>query len=116
MMRHPLLSRPTALAGSSLLLMALAVPAAAGAATTELVSIGSTGKQGNSDSGQPSVSGDGGRVAFASNATDLVTVKGFRPVTNILVRDRRAGTTAMVDVNSRGVAANDASTGPLISR
>lgn len=104
------------------LVAVLAVFAGAGAASgalaagkTERVSVGPGGRQGNGYSGDPSPSGNGRAVAFASDADNLVAGdrNGER---DVFVRDRRARTTVMVSVGPAGVPANGYSSGPLISR
>ncbi len=83
------------------------------------VSISVTEKQGDRGSAQPSISGNGRRVAFYSNSTNLlgdgVDVNG---VSDIYVRDLGApdgGTTYRVSETEVGAAANGASEGPSIS-
>jgi len=70
--------------------------------TTTLVSTGPAGA-GDGESGLNglAVSGDGGRVAFTSDATNLVAVdaNGAR---DVFVRDLTAGTTSLVSVDSSG--------------
>lgn len=61
---------------------------------TTLVSLSTTGVEGNSDSLSPAVSSDGRYVAFVSYATNLVQGDdNFR--TDVLLRDRQAGTTLL---------------------
>jgi uncharacterized repeat protein (TIGR01451 family) len=74
---------------------------------TERVSVGTRGAEGNGDSNMlgistdPAISDDGRYVAFKSEATNLV--KGDRNgLTDVFVRDRVAGTTERVSVDSRG--------------
>ena len=55
------------------MLLWAAVPAGATAVTTELVSVSSTGQQGNSDSAPGSISPDGRFVGFDSLASNLVS-------------------------------------------
>ena len=72
--------------------------------TTELVSVSSGGVQGNALSLNPAISADGRYVAFYSGATNLVS-----PATSgwqVFVRDRQAGTTEIVSVNSNEIADN----------
>lgn len=92
-----------------------AAPEVLAAERTERVSVGPGGRQGNADSGSPSISGNGRRVAFASDADNLVAGdrNGER---DVFVRDRTARTTVMVSVGPAGVPANGYSSGPLISR
>jgi uncharacterized repeat protein (TIGR01451 family) len=89
--------------------------------TTERVSVSSSGRQGDGDSGLldlmggPSVSGDGRYVAFSSEATNLV--RGDRNGTaDVFVRDRVTGATTRVSVASDGAEANAGGTEPAISR
>jgi len=69
--------------------------------TTELVSVSSSGTQGNGDSYWPAVSADGRYVSFSSLASNLVTgdTNGYR---DIFVHDRLTGETKRVSVNSSG--------------
>jgi len=83
-------------------------------ATGELVriSVTSTGEQGAGDSGDPSVSGDGTRVAFRTAAANILP--GV-PTFGVALRDTAAGTTTLVSANSAGTQANDFSERPSIS-
>jgi Tol biopolymer transport system component len=74
--------------------------------TTERVSRGRGGVQGNDDSDNPSLSSDGQFVAFYSYASNLVPgdTNGER---DVFVRDRRTGTTARVSLGPNGVQGND---------
>ncbi len=69
--------------------------------TTELVSVDSSGTQANSASSIPSISSDGRFVSFGSYASNLVANDTNRKG-DIFVRDRRAGTTQRVSVDSSG--------------
>jgi hypothetical protein len=74
------------------------------AGTTERVSIGSDGTQGDDDSYLGAVSADGRFVVFPSFARNLVpggTILGL-----CYLRDRVAGTTTLVSVDSHGTPAN----------
>jgi Tol biopolymer transport system component len=82
--------------------------------TTERVSLGPGGIEGNNASNAPSISGDGRHVAFKSNATNLVASDGNGFI-DIFVHDRQTGETTRVSVDSNGVEANNASTNPSIS-
>ena len=76
------------------------------AGTTELVSVSSSGAQGDADSYYvSSISADGRWVAFGSAADDLVAVDG-NGVYDVFVRDRIAGTTVLASVSSAGAQAN----------
>src|SRR5438045_9191507 len=74
---------------------------AAQRASTKRVSVASLGAQGNGDSEGPSISTDGRFVAFYSLASNLVAgdTNGVR---DVFVRDRKAGKTTRVSVNSHG--------------
>ena len=77
------------------------------AGTTERVSIDTGGGQRTEEAFDPTMSGDGRYVAFRSE----VTYAGA----TILLRDRTAGTTERIDVDSTGVPANNGSYDPAIS-
>ncbi len=89
------------------------------AGTTTRVSVDSNGAQGNGDSGnlsqshRTSISADGRYVAFSSVATNLVPndTNGL----DVFVRDRVAGTTTRVSVDSNGAQASGSSLDPSIS-
>ncbi len=79
------------------------------AGTTELVSVSSSGAQGNFPSSMwsaPSISADGRYVAFASAASNLVAgdTNGFA---DVFVHDRQTHVTQRVDVSSAGAQSND---------
>jgi Tol biopolymer transport system component len=86
--------------------------------TTELISISTTGEQGNDDSDSAKISADGSCVAFNSGATNLVP--GYMKLCDcqgmpcscgdVFVRDRLLGTTQLVSVSTSGEQGNDAST------
>ncbi len=82
--------------------------------TTERVSIDSLGAQGNGFSYHPSVSADGRFVAFASDATNLVS-GDTNGASDVFVRDRQGGTTERVSVDSLGALGNSFSYEPSIS-
>ena len=71
--------------------------------TTSLVSVNNGGTDsGNAASdGWPLISQDGRYIFFASNATDLVATD-TNGASDVFMRDRVAGTTALVSVNSAG--------------
>ena len=81
--------------------------------TTERVSVGADGSQGNGDSVSPAISADGRYVAFAS-AAGLVA-DDTNSTFDIYVRDRTAQTTTRVSVGPGGVEANNLSLAPRIS-
>jgi hypothetical protein len=76
--------------------------------TTERVSVGSNGAQGNGDSLFPSISADGRYVAFTSGATNLIP-GGTNGTGDIFLRDRRLGTTELVSMGSGGAQGNSGS-------
>jgi Tol biopolymer transport system component len=82
--------------------------------TIELVSISSSGIQGNSTSGDSVISVDGRYVAFSSDADNLVP-GDTNEEEDIFVRDRQTGETTRVSVASDGTEANDWSRAPAIS-
>jgi hypothetical protein len=83
--------------------------------TNRLVSLTSQGRQADGRSSDPSIDVSGRRVAFLSEAGNLVP--GDRnEVADVFVRDLRAGTTRLVSVDRRGGPANGVSETPAISR
>jgi Tol biopolymer transport system component len=73
--------------------------------TTERVSVGPNGRQGDSSS-LPAISADGRFVAFRSYANNLVP-GDTNGVGDVFVRDRRTGTTERVSISSSGEQGND---------
>jgi len=96
------------------MLLWAAVPAGATAVTTELVSVSSTGQQGNSDSAPGSISPDGRFVGFDSLASNLVE-QDTNGVGDAFRHDRLTGQTIRVSVSSAGVEGNDVSGDTAIS-
>lgn len=90
------------------------VPLSGGPATTERVSLRSTGAQAVQPSGAPSVSGDGRWVAFQSEDSSMVPgdTNGVR---DVFLRDTLNGTTTRISVATGGGQANGASSSPDIS-
>ncbi len=84
------------------------------ARTTERVSIGTGGEEGDCLSASMAISGEGRYVAFASCATNLVPGDSNGEM-QILVRDRAALTTARVSVSGSGEQGDDLSCCPSIS-
>jgi Tol biopolymer transport system component len=83
-------------------------------AITELVSVSSSGIQGDSFSRDATISSDGRYVAFASGARNLADGDtNFR--TDIFVRDLEAGTTERASMSSTGGQGNSDSAGPSLS-
>jgi len=85
------------------------------AGTLELVSVSSTGVQGNVYSWFPSISADGRYVAFSSRSINLVPGETNGSIEDIFVRDRQAGTTERVSVDSGGILGDGTSLFPSIS-
>jgi Tol biopolymer transport system component len=83
------------------------------AGITRLVSVSSTGAQGNGDSLHPATTPDGRYVAFRSDATNL-TPGDTNNATDIFLRDLKTGTTRMVS-SPVGGSANGDSHEPAIS-
>jgi Tol biopolymer transport system component len=82
--------------------------------STERVSVGSGGAQGNGGSEGSSLSADGRFVAFDSGADTLVP-GDTNGDGDIFVRDRGNGTTELVSVNSAGIQGNGGSGYPWLS-
>jgi archaellum component FlaF (FlaF/FlaG flagellin family) len=82
--------------------------------TTTMVSVSSTGQQGNRRSRRASISGDGRFVAFRSDATNLVP-GDTNGSWDIFVRDRMTHVTTRVSVASDGSEANGTSIRSSIS-
>ncbi len=72
---------------------------------TEVISINSSGVEGNHDSYRPTISADGRFVAFVSRASNLVS-NDTNSRDDIFVRDRATKTTMRVSVDSWGTQAN----------
>jgi Tol biopolymer transport system component len=84
------------------------------AGTTTLVSVNAAGTgPGSSGAYQPVISGDGTRVAFASDSVDLI-VGDTNLVTDVFLRDLGTGTTSRVSVSQTGDQSNGPSTTPSI--
>lgn len=67
---------------------------------TEWVSVASNGEQGNLDSKDPSLSGDGRYVAFESKSTNFGSNSA---ASDVYVHDRQTGVTSLISVDSSGV-------------
>src|SRR4051794_11395163 len=106
--------------GAALALAATGVAGTAGAARTAgtvRVSVSSEGQQGNDQSGElsaPALSRRGARVAFDSDAKNLVP-GDTNGDTDVFVRDAKTGTTTRVSVSSSGAQAHGNSLVPAIS-
>jgi Tol biopolymer transport system component len=81
---------------------------------TERVSVDSIGTQADDFSLAPSISADGGFVAFESMATNLIDndLNGLR---DIFVHDRNTAVTERVSVDTNGIETDDFSLAPSIS-
>ena len=95
-------------------------------ATTDLISLNFNGLGTDGDSTAPSISADGGFVAFQSEATDLVAGDANGRVdifvydttnttTDLFVTDINAGSTEIVSIDVFGQGADGDSTSPSIS-
>jgi Tol biopolymer transport system component len=84
------------------------------AATTTRASVGPLGVEGNGPSGAPVLSGDGRRVTFESQATNLVT-GDTNGTQDVFMRDRLSSTTTRMSVDSAGGPGSLASSEPCIS-
>jgi Tol biopolymer transport system component len=93
---------------AAVLATAGAVPArpVAGAATTTLVSMSTSGEQGIGNSWATGISADGRFVAFSSEVSSLVAHDTNRQ-SDVFVRDRRTGETTRVSVTSSGAQAHE---------
>ena len=82
--------------------------------TTERLSVDSAGAEGNGNSFKSTISGDGRFVAFSSDASNLVA-GDTNGVQDVFLRDRQAGTTRRVSVDSAGAESDGASDKSAIS-
>jgi Tol biopolymer transport system component len=81
---------------------------------TTCVSVNSDGNQSNGNSGLARISGDGGFVAFESDATNL-TARCNNGFVHVFVRELGPARTACVSIDNRGEQANNDSTAAAIS-
>ncbi len=105
--------RALAIVFACLAVLVDAFPVRAGSSETRLISISSSGEQGQGSSTDCSVSGDSSRLAFSSGAANLVP-RDTNHHADIFVHDVSAGRTARVNVSSSGRQANDDSYAPVI--
>lgn len=82
--------------------------------TLTRLSNGSSGTQGNGDSGSPVISANGQYVAFSSTASNLVSGDG-NVAADIFVRDLQLGTLVRASVTATGVQGGGDSITPVIS-
>jgi hypothetical protein len=69
------------------------------------VSVGPAGVQANAASYEPTVSGDGGVIAFTSDASNLSATSLGQSSSNVFRRDVAAGTNTLVSLTTSGVGA-----------
>ncbi|MEA2025094.1 MAG: calcium-binding protein, partial [Chloroflexota bacterium] len=81
---------------------------------TKIVSVSSSGVNGDGDSEGPAISASGRFIVFASGAHNLIDGR-WLPSWQIYLRDRAKGRTFLVSKNSAGGRANDMSFNPEIS-
>ena len=81
---------------------------------TEQISVASDGTQADSHSYRPSISAQGRYIAFASDATNLVS-SDTNAKCDIFVHDCQTGITERISIASDGTEANDESYEPSIS-
>ncbi|WP_190303251.1 TolB family protein [Methylomonas rhizoryzae] len=81
---------------------------------TVLVSVDSSGVQGNKASSAPGISANGRRIVFQSSATNLVA-NDSNGAADIFLRDLESGETRRISLSSDGTQSNGASQAPTIS-
>ncbi|MBL8844088.1 MAG: PD40 domain-containing protein [Planctomycetes bacterium] len=82
--------------------------------TTTRVSLAADGSQGNLESSNPSMSGDGNLIVFNSRSTQLVP-DDQNGQFDVFLRDLANGTLERISVGAGGVEGNNFSVGPKIS-
>lgn len=82
-------------------------------AGVERISVGAGGVQANSESYEPSVSGDGRVIAFSSGASNLTAGVSGTSTINVYRRDVVAGTNTLVTANGAGTGVGGAR--PMLS-
>lgn len=110
MIQLPTLPRWTLALAFAMTLGTCAVPGVAVAApdSTTRVSVSTSGVEGEGGSQSPSISKDGMRVAFVSDASDLPGADAIGTL-QVYVRDRKASTTTLVSVRAGGTAGGNQS-------
>ncbi len=83
-------------------------------ATTTRVSVNSSSTQGDKDSYEPHISGDGAYVAFTSDSTNLIG-SDSNACSDVFRRNLSASTTALVSSSTSGTIGNRSSYAPSIS-
>jgi Tol biopolymer transport system component len=104
-----------ALAGLTAGLAFGASPVLAMQDTTTRISVNANGVEGNGDSDDAVISGDGRYVAFSSEATNLLANDSNGAVSDVFVRDLQTGMMTCASVDSSGVQGNGASHDPRLS-
>ncbi len=82
--------------------------------TTTMVSVDSSGGQGNNSSFTPAISSDGRFIAFTSDASNLAA-GDTNGMSDVFLHDTQTCVTTMVSVDSSGTQGNDRSLSPTIS-
>jgi len=83
----------------------------------ELASVSSSGQQGNSHSGVPSISDDGRFVAFTSDATNLdLKIPDTNGMNDVFVRDRLNHTTTRESISPSGTQCDGESSNASMNR
>ncbi len=82
--------------------------------TTEIVSVRTDGVQSDGSCTNPYVSGDGRFVTFLCSDTSL-DARDTNGRSDVYLRDRVAGTTSLISVNSAGVVGNEDALQPSVS-
>jgi Tol biopolymer transport system component len=86
------------------------------AGTTQRVSISNLAAQANDCSWDPTIATDGTRVAFSSDATNLISpTSDGNGCTDVFLRDLTGLTTQRVSLTNGGAQANDCSQNPALS-
>ena len=83
-------------------------------AVTTRISVDSAGAQGNEDSSEPSVSGDGRYITYRSTASNLV-VGDSNNEADVFLFDRITAVTTRISVDSAAAQSDDESSNPSIS-
>lgn len=85
------------------------------AGTTQRISVSASGVEGNGTSQSAALSDDGGYVAFASTAGNLVSPPDENTAWDVFVKDRSTGSVIRASVSSAGSEGNGNSSAPSIS-
>jgi Tol biopolymer transport system component len=82
--------------------------------TIKRISVSSTGEEGDSDSSEPSISGDGQYIAFTSDADNLI-VNDTNGFSDVFVYNQNSCTTERVSLQNTGEEIDEDSSNPSIS-